>query len=109
MSGPRNHYVGLIKPGEGIVMATPSPTGLTIVPDPENPPPGMCLRGAVEAAAHKRRPRVVLQRQSSGGYFPVALVERKAVTLLFDPGASTLMLTPKALRKLKRLGVEPSP
>jgi hypothetical protein len=94
---------------------TATPCGLLLgIEDPEDPPSGQRLDAAVAVAASVREqldaegsPKNVLvtQRQSTGAYFPVALVESKSVTLLFDPGAPRLELTREGKRSLRQLGI----
>ena len=101
-----DHYVGVVRQGE-IIIVTPVCHGWAVIKDPENPPAGMTLVNAVEAAsrAKYKKGTIIVSRQSDGSYFPVATVKRKKVVILFDPGTPRLTLTGPGKRKLKRMGV----
>jgi hypothetical protein len=112
---PNDHYLALFKWGEhNPILITLSDEGYLAVEDPEDPPPGLCLPAAVELAdaARKeikikdlRKTVIIMQRQSTGTYFPIAHVMNRAVFLLFDPGAPRLELTREGKKHLKKLGI----
>ncbi len=110
------HYIGVFKRGEApsILNIAAGPSAVpSAVADPENPPPGLGLAAAVDVAFKLRKPlrrlrlkAVVLSRQSTGAYVPVAVVSgQKAVTLLFDPGNPRLTITREGLEILSRMGM----
>ena len=115
MARPEDHYLAVFEQGtQSPQLMSFCPKGWMVVEDPESPPPGMQLAEAIEAAGVVRehldaegssKAVLIMQRQSTGAYFPVAHVDTKALMLLFDPGAPRLQLTREGRARLKQLDI----